>query len=360
MKLCFFIDDITHTGGIERVTSNLVLQFSKDKKGLDIEIVSQFRSSENPWYPFDCKINYLSEKNYDAKPHSLSRIRTMLGNINAVRKYFKNNHYDVIIAQSFPNVFALFIAGVDMSKVIAVEHVYYGYYNTMLKNLRLFIYKRCKKVAVLTSVDKDCYDRHFNSNHTVLIPNPVVVPEYFESDLDNKIAIAMGRIQYQKGFDTLVDVFAMVHKKHPNWKVYIYGDGNFRDDIDRHIKECGMENTVILKGRTDDVPSAMREASFFVLSSRFEGFGMVIAEAMSQGLPVVSFDCPTGPSDMVRSDINGILVKNQDKQALADAICYMIENTEKRKEMGNNAVNTAKEFAGDIIAKKWYSVFGIN
>ena len=158
----------------------------------------------------------------------------------------------------------------------------------------------------------------------------------------------------------MVDVFAMVHKKHPNWKVYIYGDGNFRDDIDRHIKECGMENTVILKGRTDDVPSAMREASFFVLSSRFEGFGMVIAEAMSQGLPVVSFDCPTGPSDMVKSNINGILVKNQDKQALADAICYIIENTEKRKEMGKNAVNTAKEFAGDIIAKKWYTVFGIN
>lgn len=357
MKLCFFIDDITHTGGIERVTSNLVFQFSNDRKNIDIDIVSQFKSSEETWYPFkECTIKYLSKKKYDAKPHSISRFAIMLGNINLVRKYFNRYSYDIIIAQSLPNVFVLFVAGVDMNKVIAAEHVYYDYYGSFTKKLRLFIYKQCKNVVVLTSADKECYDRHLAAHKCVLIPNPVIVPEYYHSLLKNNIAIAMGRIQYQKGFDILVDIAVIVHSKHQDWKIYIYGDGNYREYIERHIKECGMENVVILKGRTENVPMAMREASFFILSSRFEGFGMVIAEAMSQGLPVVSFDCPTGPSDLVKSNVNGILVENQNKQALANAICYMIEHPNERRKMGEKAIETAKQFSGDIIAKKWYSI----
>lgn len=358
MKLCFFIDDITHTGGIERVISNLVQQFRIDRPELEIDIVSQFKSGNRLWYDFEgCNIIYLSDKNYDAKPHSIQRIVTMLGNINNVRHYFKTHNYDVIIGQSFPNLFNLFVAGVNMRRVFAAEHVYYGYYGKLLRALRLFIYKRCRKVIVLTRQDKECYDKHFDGEHTVLIPNPVVVPAYYYSALDNKQAIAIGRIQYQKGFDTLVDVFSIVHQVHPDWTVNIYGDGNYKDEIAAYIKDKGMEGIVVLKGRTDDVPAVMRDASFYILSSRFEGFGMVIAEAMCQGLPVVSFDCPTGPSDIVITNKNGILVKNQDKNALAEAICYMIEHEEERKLMGRNAVETAKKFSGRSIADMWYKLF---
>ena len=358
MKLCFFIDDITHTGGIERVTSNLVSQFSKDRKDIEIDIVSQFKSSDRLWYPFKgCSIKYLSNKNYDAKPKSLIRLFKMFSNIFAVRKFFKKHKYDLIIGQSFPNVFILFLAGVYMNKVVAAEHVFYDYYGKALKKIRLFVYRKCHKVAVLTSLDKNCYDAHFSTDHTVLIPNPVIVPQYFYSPLENKQAIAMGRIQYQKGFDTLVDVFAMVHKKHPEWVVNIYGDGNYKKEIAKYITEKRLDGVVVLKGRTDDVPAAMKEASFFILSSRFEGFGMVLAEAMAQGLPAVSFDCPTGPSDIVRTNTNGILVENQNKQAMADAICYMIEHPVERKEMGRRAVDTAKDFSGESIAQKWYQLF---
>ena len=358
MKICFFIDDITHTGGIERVTSNLVSQFSQDRKDIEIDIVSQFKSSEKLWYPFEgSTIKYLSNKNYDAKPKSLERLTKLISNVFTVRKYFKKNKYDLIIAQSFPNVFILFLASVDLSKVVAAEHTFYDYYGETLKKVRLYIYKKCYKVAVLTPHDKKCFDSHFTTEHTVLIPNPVVVPEYSYSPLTNKQAIAMGRIQYAKGFDTLVDVFAMVYKKHPDWKVNIYGDGNYKDEIAQYITDKGMDGIVVLKGRTDDVPSVMRESSFFILSSRFEGFGMVIAEAMAQGLPAVSFDCPTGPSVIVKTGINGILVENQNKEALAEAICYMIEHPIERKEMGKRAVDTIKEFSGESIAQKWYKLF---
>lgn len=358
MKLCFFVSDITHTGGIERVTSNLIYQFSKDRKDIDIDVVSQFKSGDKIWYNFDgCNIKFLSNKNYDAKPHSVERMIKMFSNALSVRKFFKKNKYDLIIAQSFPNVFLLFLSGISMCNVIAAEHVYYDYYSDIFKKIRIYIYKKCRKIIVLTSLDKKCYDAHCKSEHTVLIPNPVIVPYYSNSPLENKQAIAMGRIQHQKGFDTLIDAFVMVHEKHPDWVVNIYGDGNDKEKIAKYITDKGMDNIVILKGRTDNVPGVMEDASFFILSSRFEGFGMVIAEAMSQGLPAVSFDCPTGPSDIIKTNVNGILVENQNIKALADAICYMIEHPYERKEMGKRALNSVKDFSGESVAQKWYKLF---
>ena len=233
----------------------------------------------------------------------------------------------------------------------------YDYYNSILKIIRLHVYRQVAKVVVLTKSDKSRYDENLSKEQTIIISNPVIVPEYFHSKLDNKQAIAMGRIQYQKGFDTLTDVFEIVHKKHPDWIVNIYGDGNYKDKIEKYIKQKGLEDVVVLKGRTTDVFSVMRNSSFFILSSRFEGFGMVIAEAMTQGLPAISFDCPTGPSDIIQTNVNGILVENQNIQAMADAICYMIENPNERKRMGKNAVEIVKQFSGDIIVNKWLDLF---
>lgn len=358
MKLCFLVADISHTGGVERVTSNLASQFLLEQRGVEIDIVSQFKSSDKLWYSFEgCNIHYLNDKDYDAKPHSMKRMWRMLGNISRIRRFFREHHYDFIISQSLPNTIMLYLAGINMRNVLAVEHVKYDYYNHIIKRFRLHIYARVAKVVVLTYIDKSKYDSYLPSEQTVVIPNPVIVPEYFQSKLENKQAIAMGRIQYQKGFDTLTDVFAIVHKKHPDWIVNIYGDGNCREEIEKYIKQRGMETVVKLRGRTDDVPSVMRESSFFILSSRFEGFGMVIAEAMTQGLPAVSFDCPTGPSDIIQTGENGILVENQNKQAMADAICYMIENPSERMRMGKNALRTVQRFSGDVIAEKWMNLF---
>ena len=358
MKICFFYDDITHTGGIERVISLLCAQFAISHKDLEIEIVSQFKSSSNLAYDFNgAKIIYLSEKNYDAKPHSLKRMFRNLGNIFNVRKHFKTHKYDVIIGEAFPNNVLLFLAGVSLKNVVAAEHVYYGYYGSLLQKIRLHIYKKCRKVVVLTSKDKACYDKYLSSDHTRLIPNPIVLSEKFISPLENKKAIAIGRIQYQKGFDILVDVFKEVHKKYPDWKVDIYGDGNLRPELERQISDARLTGVVNLMGRTKEIYQKIREASFFILSSRFEGFSMVIAEAQSQGVPAVSFDCPNGPSDLIDNGINGILVKNQDKEALYNGICYMIEHPEERKAMGGKSLESVDKYSSVVICDMWKDLF---
>ena len=358
MKLCFFIDDITHTGGIERVISLLCSQFVINHKDLEIEIVSQFRSSETLAYDFKgVKITYLSDKDYDAKPHSPQRMFRILGNVFKVRRHFKSNNYDLVVGQSYPNNILLYLAGVDMSKVIAAEHVYYDYYGSFLKKIRLHIYRKCCKVAVLTTKDKVCYDRYYPSGHTCVIPNPVVLTETYESSLDSKVAIAVGRIQYQKGFDTLVEVFQRVHKKHPDWTVNIYGDGNLRSELEKQISEAGLNGVINLMGRSNEIYKKLRDASFYIMSSRFEGFPMVLIEAQSQGLPIVSFDCPNGPSDIINNGINGILVEDQNKDALYDGICYMIEHPKERKVMGKKALENVNQYSTVVICNMWQKLF---
>lgn len=361
MKLCFFIDDITHTGGIERVISLLCGQFAVSNPDMEIDIVSQFHSCKTLAYDFaNVNITYLSEKDYDAKPHSFKRMWRILGNVFNVRRHFMNHKYDVIVGQSYPNNILLYLAGVDMGNVIAAEHVYYAYYGSMLKKLRLHIYKKCRKVVVLTSKDKDCYDKHFPSEKTVVIPNPVVLTETFESTLDGNIAIAVGRIQYQKGFDTLVKVFRKVHVKHPEWVVRIYGDGNLRSELEQQIKDAGLEGIINLMGRSTDIIKKMRDASFFILSSRFEGFPMVLIEAQSQGIPIVSFDCPNGPSDIIEDGVNGILVENQNKEKLYDGICYMIEHPKERKQMGKKSLANVDQYSTEVICDMWTRLFQTN
>lgn len=361
MKLCFFIDDITHTGGIERVISLLCGQFAVSTPDMDIVIVSQFRSSKNLAYDFsNARITYLSEKDYDAKPHSFQRMIRILSNVFKVRKHFKNHKYDVIVGQSYPNNILLYLAGIDLGNVIAAEHVYYAYYGSLLKKLRLHIYNKCRKVVVLTSKDKCCYDKHLQPEKTVVIPNPVVLTETYESSLDSKIAIAVGRIQYQKGFDTLVEVFKKVHTRHPDWIVQIYGDGNLRFELEQQIKDAGLNGIINLMGRSTDIYKKMRDASFYILSSRFEGFPMVLIEAQSQGIPIVSFDCPNGPSDIIENGVNGLLVEDQNKEKFYEAICYMIEHPEERKLMGKKSLANVGKYGTEVICDMWTRLFRTN
>lgn len=358
MNVCFLLSDITHSGGIERVTSNLAQEFLRKEPRINVDIVSQFCSGNKLWYNFEnCKLHYLTQKDFDDKPHSFKRLLKIFANTARVRNFFNNHKYDYIISQSFPNTFLLYMAGISMKNVIAVEHVYYGYYNRLVCMVRKIIYRSCLKVIALTHLDKKNYDKELGINKCCVIPNPVVVDKYCKSNLNSKQAIAIGRLQYQKGFDILINIFQKVHIKYPEWIVNIYGDGNLKKDLECKIKECGLSGVVNLKGRTTNILQKIQESAFFILPSRFEGFGMVIAEAMTQGVPAISFDCPTGPSDIIRDKVDGLLVENQNQNAMYEAICYMIENQEERKKMGNNAYHNIKRFSGNEIAIKWFSLF---
>lgn len=356
MKLCYFYTDITLKGGIERVLSLLISEQIK-KPELEITLVSQYKTFSIPHYQFpdNLKIVYLSHAPYDGSPASFHRLWLQLKNLKNVRSFFRNNRFDIIVSQAFPNAFTLYLAGVSPHKMISEEQVFYGYYNKLLRALRLLVYRKLKAVVVLTEKDRQNFLCHISNVWT--IPNPVVLSERYHAPLQNKKIISVGRLEYQKGYDTLIRVFSEVHKNFPDWILEIYGEGTLRGKLQKKIDEYGLKEAFILKGTTDNVYEKMREAAFFVLSSRFEGFGMVLVEAMSQGVPCVSFDCPNGPSDIITNEEDGLLVEDQNEAALTKSIERLIKNETLRKRLGSKAYDKVTIFSIEKIVDMWEDLY---
>ena len=177
-----------------------------------------------------------------------------------------------------------------------------------------------------------------------------------QSDNTPKQVIAVGRYVPQKGFDRLISAWSIVNKKHPDWILRIYGDG-MREQLQNQIYELGISPSCILEHSTPDIVDKYCKSSIFVLSSRYEGFGMVIIEAMACGVPPVSFTCPCGPRDIISDGINGLLVENGNIEGLAEKICYLIENENVRREMGRQARMDIERFRIEPIAEQWKTLF---
>ena len=185
---------------------------------------------------------------------------------------------------------------------------------------------------------------------------PNATPEYSgpPSELSQRVVVAAGQLKRNKGFDLLLDAWAIVAKARPNWQLKIFGQGPEHDNLLDQINGLGLQHSANLAGYTTQLHAEFTAASIFVLSSRLEGYGMVIAEAMSCGLPVVSFDCPSGPASIIDHGQNGFLVPNGNVQALADQIVATIDLGQAgRQELAAAALSTARSRSQSVISARW-------
>jgi glycosyltransferase involved in cell wall biosynthesis len=244
--------------------------------------------------------------------------------------------------------FNLLAARLAPPSVVTVgqEHQHLGIHRPRLAGDIRRHYGRLDALTTLTTQDERDYRRLLAGARTRVehVPNPVPLTDPPAADPDATVAVAAGRLNLQKGFDLLVPAFAAATRDHPEWRLRIYGSGPERARLQAHIDALGAGDRITLMGRSDRLVDAMAEASIFVLSSRWEGFPMVLLEAIAIGLPVVSFDCPTGPRDIVGDGHGGVLVPPEDVDALAAALDALIGDPARRHALAAESRRRAADF----------------
>jgi glycosyltransferase involved in cell wall biosynthesis len=263
---------------------------------------------------------------------------------------------DVVIATR-PAWALLAVAAAPPDAVtIAQEHMNFHAHRPALAADVRRRYGDLDALAVLTESDGEDYGALLDGRPTrvVRIPNAVPRPPGAAvAALDAPVVAAAGRLTSQKGFDLLIRAFGPVSRRHPGWRLRIHGSGPERAALERLIGEQGLDGAVELMGPTRRLGAAFAQASVFVLSSRFEGFGMVIVEAMSCGLPVVSFDCPRGPAEIITPGRDGILVPPEDVAGLTGAIEALVADPERRRAYGAAALQASRAYDVREIGARW-------
>ena len=217
---------------------------------------------------------------------------------------------------------------------------------------------KCKLLVALTDADKRDWSKVINSD-IIIIPNiltfyPDKITDYSKR---SKRILCVGRLTKQKGFDLMIKVWAKIADKHKDWKVDIYGDGDLRDTLNELINNYGLNDSITLHPSTSNIYNEHMDSSIFAFSSRFEGFGLVLIEAMSCGVPCISFDCPHGPSEIITNGRNGLLVQNGNIDEFANSLDSMINNYEQRKFMSINARIDSQKYKRENIMPQWIELF---
>lgn len=221
---------------------------------------------------------------------------------------------------------------------------------------RIYHARKYNHIVVLCKADYKKWKRY--CRHVSYIYNPLTIENKdVVSACTEKRAIAVGRLNYQKGFDYLIDVWRIVAEQHPEWQLNIFGEGDERESLQKQIDKNKLNNHVFLCGSTNDIVEKYVESSIFVLSSRDEAFGLVITEAEACGLPIVTFDCPSAPKELVADGENGYVVSLGNIEAMATKINTLIENEQLRKEMGKKSLELAEKFDIKNITKEWITLY---
>lgn len=354
MKVCFVVHDITAIGGIERITVDLANKLLEENK--EIFIISYFRTNKEINYKINEKIEikFVTNKKTQGKSGSVRRGLQYIFSFFTINKFFLKNKFDYIVAQGMPVAVILFFLNFMKRKIITCEHVNCYYYNGIVRYVRNILYKFYFKIIVLTDKDKEYFARKIKNIEC--IPNFISNISEKKSNLNNKVLISVGRLEEQKGYDILIDICSKFLFRYPEWKLKIFGKGTLKEELQIQIEKHNLENQILLMGTTSKIEEEYLKSDIYIMSSRFEGFPMVLLEAENYGLPMISFNCPNGPDSIIENNINGFLIENFNKEEMQQKIEFLMENEKMRIKMGINSKNKVKMFSSENILKKWNEI----
>ena len=348
-KLVFLINSLHNTGGTERMTT-LLANYWANKGGVSVCIVS-IHKGEKPFFELSNEV-----KIYYIKKSRKSNIYIgYLPNLFKVRKIARNIQpdywIDVCSAMSLISIPALI--GMNI-RILSWEHFNANVeWNPITSNLaRRLAARYAEKIVVLTQDDKSIFKMRYHADNVVCIPNPITIRVDKPSPLDVRCVLAIGRFTYQKGFDMLIDAWALTKCRKEGWQLRILGGGELESSL-RKQALCLNLDSIVFEPFCQDVISLYRNASMYVMSSRFEGLPLVLIEALAMGLPIVSFDCETGPKDIVDNGVNGVLVPTGDVEMLAKEIDELAGNVARQHLYAKHALTKSEEFKVEKIIHLW-------
>lgn len=356
LNICFLSGDMSRTGGTERVLSIIANELSKQKNKFNIHILSITNENNTSYFRLEKEIKndrILKSKDVNFKKQYFQVVK-------GIRHYIKENNIDILIdVEVIASLFSIPATRFTKTKLISWEH--FNFYEDNGSHLRIYARKLAARfsncIITLTEHDKQNYLNNLDIKGKVeYIYNPIEEVDDMECNIKSKQIISVGRLTYQKGFDMLCDVAKVVLKDNKGWKWLILGDGEDKDKLRSKIKEYGLENKLILKGNVSNVEEYYKNSSLYVMTSRFEGLPMTLLEAKTYKLPIVSFNCLTGPSEIVKNNVNGYLINPENVEAMSNKLNILMNDENKIKEFSNNAQIDIEKFKLKPIIERWEKV----
>ncbi len=353
-RICFFSGDITRSGGTERVSVQLANALNKEG-AYDVCFLSLTEQSAKPFYPLDNGIKRyrLGKKWINPGPGYIPLIAKL-------RKFIKEQQIDIIIDIDIVlDVLSLPATKGLKTKVVSWEHFNCEYEQSILyrKLISRLTVRFADHIITLTNEDKGNYEKLLGRKTRISnIYNMPTEMHRNQAVPQENIIVTAGRLTYQKGTEFLAKVAVSVLKKHSDWKWLVLGDGEERHILEQAISENALQNQLILEGTVDSVEAYLEKAKLFVLTTRYEGFGMCLVEALQMKVPCISFDVKVGPSEIISNGQNGILIPTFDCEKMISEIDNLIENPSKLKEMSENAFTGLERFSEKSIIEKWKRV----
>lgn len=373
-KIVYCTPGLYMAGGMERVLT-LKANYFADVMGYDITIILTEGEGRPYFYPLSDRVKVINLNigfealwNQPILKKIFIYLRKQCQYKKALKAALMQIRPDITVSMLRREINFL-NAIPDGSKKIGEIHINRAHYRTfeegdsnIFKSLLSLYWKQTlvrhlrqlDSFVALTKKDQEAWTELKN---VAVIPNPVSFPEVKLSQQSDKRVIAVGRYCHEKGYDHLLKIWSEVQHRCPDWRLDVFGDGD-RTAFEQLLDTCQIDRSrCALNGRVSDVQSEFARSSLAVCSSRFEGFGLAIVEAMACGLPVVSFDCPWGPRSIIADGEDGVLVENGNLEQFAAAMVKLMQDADVRAEMGKRAAVNVQRFSMEAVASQWKDLF---
>lgn len=368
MRIVYHINSLCNPGGMERVTLNKAAWLARN--GWDVTVLTTDQCGKPLFYPLpdgvateDLGINYSEDKGKGIAGHTISYIRKRRMHRKRLTEVLSRLKADIMVSL-YPGESSFIPSIKDGSRKILELHQN-RYFHRQYANKGLLgladrirelmdvrMVRRFDRFVVLTNEDRGLWG---NIPNIEVIPNAAVIRNDVLSDCTAHRAVAVGRLDYQKGFDRLIEAWSLLPEN--DWTLDIFGQGEWKESLEEMIRTKGIEGSAHINAPVSDICGEYGRSSMLIMTSHYEGLPMVMIEAMSCGLPVVSFDFRTGPRDIIRDGENGRLVKDGDMRGMSDAIAVLMSDDDLRMRMGHNAVMVHDKYSETSVMDRWISLF---